>query len=56
MRSRWCNASPRGYSNKEIGTQLNLSIKTVETYRARAMDKLGIESRAALERGWLRSS
>jgi two-component system, NarL family, response regulator NreC len=51
----------QGYSNKEIGTQLNLSVKTVETYRARAMDKLGLESRAALvryalERGWLHSS
>jgi DNA-binding NarL/FixJ family response regulator len=51
----------QGYSNKEIGTQLNLSVKTVETYRARAMDKLGLESRAALvryalERGWLHTS
>ena len=51
----------QGYSNKEIGTQLNLSVKTVETYRARAMDKLGLESRAALvryalERGWLHNS
>jgi DNA-binding NarL/FixJ family response regulator len=51
----------QGYSNKEIGAQLNLSVKTVETYRARAMDKLGLESRAALvryalERGWLHSS
>lgn len=51
----------QGYSNKEIGAQLTLSVKTVETYRARAMDKLGLESRAALvryalERGWLHSS
>ncbi|HEX5690072.1 MAG TPA: response regulator transcription factor [Roseiflexaceae bacterium] len=50
----------QGYSNKEIATQLNLSVKTVETYRARAMDKLGIESRSglvryALEHGWLHS-
>ena len=30
--------------------QLNLSVKTDETYRARAMDKLGLESRAALVR------
>jgi two-component system, NarL family, response regulator NreC len=48
-----------GYSNKEIATQLNLSVKTIETYRARAMEKLGIDSRAelvryALEHGWLR--
>jgi DNA-binding NarL/FixJ family response regulator len=50
----------QGYSNKEIATQLQLSVKTVETYRARAMDKLGLESRSALvryalEQGWLRS-
>ncbi|MEN9937312.1 MAG: hypothetical protein RLZZ387_3891 [Chloroflexota bacterium] len=49
----------RGYSNKDIAAQLNLSVKTVETYRARAMEKLGLESRSALvryalERGWLR--
>lgn len=48
----------QGYSNKDIATQLNLSVKTVETYRARAMEKLGLTSRAALvryalERGWL---
>jgi two-component system, NarL family, response regulator NreC len=51
----------RGYSNKDVATQLSLSIKTVETYRARAMEKLGLESRAALvryalERGWLHTS
>ena len=51
----------QGYSNKEIATQLQLSVKTVETYRARAMDKLGLESRSALvryalEHGWLHSS
>jgi two-component system, NarL family, response regulator NreC len=51
----------QGYSNREIATQLNLSVKTVETYRARALEKLGLESRAALvryalEHGWLHSS
>jgi DNA-binding NarL/FixJ family response regulator len=51
----------QGYSNKEIATQLTLSVKTVETYRARAMEKLGIDSRSALvryalEHGWLHSS
>jgi DNA-binding NarL/FixJ family response regulator len=50
----------QGYSNKEIATQLTLSVKTVETYRARAMEKLGIDSRSALvryalEHGWLHS-
>jgi DNA-binding NarL/FixJ family response regulator len=48
----------QGYSNKEIATQLTLSVKTVETYRSRAMEKLGLDSRAALvryalEQGWL---
>jgi DNA-binding NarL/FixJ family response regulator len=48
----------QGYSNKEIATQLNLSVKTVETYKARAMEKLGVDSRVALvryalQRGWL---
>lgn len=50
-----------GYSNKEIATQLGLSIKTIETYKARAMEKLGIYSRVALVRyalqhGWLEQS
>lgn len=50
-----------GYSNKEIAAQLMLSVKTVETYRARAMEKLGIDSRAelvryALEHGWLHTT
>jgi DNA-binding NarL/FixJ family response regulator len=48
----------QGYSNKEIAAQLNISVKTVETYRARALEKLGIDSRSALvryalSRGWL---
>ncbi|MBX0328982.1 response regulator transcription factor [Oscillochloris sp. ZM17-4] len=51
----------QGYSNKEIATQLSLSVKTVETYRARAMEKLGLTSRAALVRyaidhGWLHTA
>jgi DNA-binding CsgD family transcriptional regulator len=48
----------RGHTNQEIADQLSLSIKTVETYRARAMEKLGLANRAALvryalARGWL---
>lgn len=48
----------QGYSNKEIAVQLHLSIKTVETYKARAMQKLGLSSRVdlvryATEQGWL---
>lgn len=51
----------QGYSNKEIAAQLMLSTKTVETYRARAMEKLGLDSRSglvryALEHGWLRTT
>lgn len=47
-----------GYSNKEIAAELNLSVKTVDTYKARAMEKLHLYSRTALvryalEQGWL---
>lgn len=47
-----------GHSNKEIAARLELSVKTVETYRARAMEKLGLHSRAdlvryAVQEGWL---
>ncbi len=47
-----------GYSNKEIAGQLTLSVKTVETYKARSLEKLGVYSRADLVRyaaqcGWL---
>lgn len=48
----------QGYSNKDVATQLGLSVKTVETYRTRACEKLGLSTRAALVRyalvrGWL---
>ncbi|MGH7944462.1 MAG: response regulator [Opitutaceae bacterium] len=51
----------QGYTNKEIASQLGLSVKTVETYKARSMEKLGLRSRvdivrAASERGWLGTS
>lgn len=39
-----------GHANKEIADTLYLSVKTVETYKARLMDKLGLKSRAALVR------
>ena len=47
-----------GHSNKEIAARLELSVKTVETYRARSMEKLGLGSRAdlvryAVQQGWL---
>ena len=48
----------QGFSNKEIASQLNISIKTVETYKARAVEKLGLFTRADIVRygvavGWL---
>jgi DNA-binding NarL/FixJ family response regulator len=50
-----------GHTNKEIATRLSIGVKTVETYKARAMEKLGLQSRAALvryavSRGWLQPS
>lgn len=49
-----------GHSNKAISARLNISVKTVETYKARAMEKLGFRSRVdvvryAAEQGWLAS-
>lgn len=51
-------AIARGHSNKEIAALLNIGLKTVETYKARAMEKLGLKSRVdivkvATARGWL---
>ena len=48
----------RGFSNKEIAAALALSVKTVETYKARMADKLGLRSRVdivryAARQGWL---
>jgi two-component system, NarL family, response regulator NreC len=48
----------QGYSNKEIAARLDLSVKTVETYKARAMEKLSLGSRVDIVRyataqGWL---
>ncbi len=48
----------RGFSNKEIAARLSINAKTVETYKARSLEKLGLKSRAdlvryALQRGWL---
>jgi two-component system response regulator NreC len=43
-----------GYTNQQIADHLYLSVKTVETYRARVMRKLELKSRAALVRYALR--
>jgi DNA-binding NarL/FixJ family response regulator len=50
-----------GYSNKEISAQLDIGTKTVETYKARLMEKLELHSRVeivmyALHQGWLKDS
>jgi DNA-binding NarL/FixJ family response regulator len=37
-----------GYSNKQIAVALNLNVKSVDTYKARARGKLGITSRVDL--------
>ena len=38
----------QGFTNQQIADQLGISIKSVETYRARVMEKLGLRSRADL--------
>ena len=50
----------RGFSNKEIAAQLKVSVKTIETYKTRSMEKLHIRSRVdivryAIRRGWLQN-
>ncbi len=50
-----------GYANKEIALQIGLSVKTVETYKARAMEKLGFGSRVdivryAVQQEWFKKS
>lgn len=47
-----------GHSNKEISNRLAISVKTIETYKARAMEKLGFKTRVdvvryASAKGWL---
>jgi two-component system response regulator NreC len=37
-----------GHTAPDIADKLNLSPKSVETYRARIMEKLGLDSRPAL--------
>ena len=50
--------SAQGWTIKEIASRLKLSVKTVETYKARASDKLRLRTRAEIVRfgaahGWL---
>ena len=41
-------AIARGFTSQEVAQQLQLSTKTVETYRSRIYDKLGLKTRADL--------
>jgi DNA-binding NarL/FixJ family response regulator len=48
----------QGHSNKELGAQLDVSVKTIEVHKANAMQKLGLRGRIellryALQQGWL---
>jgi two-component system response regulator NreC len=45
-----CTLLARGHTNQEIADSLFLSVKTIETYRARIAAKLGLRSRAELVR------
>jgi DNA-binding NarL/FixJ family response regulator len=50
-----------GYTNKEIGSYLTISVKTVETHKANILEKLDLRSRVemvryALRQGWLRET
>ncbi|MET0851208.1 MAG: response regulator transcription factor [Candidatus Rokuibacteriota bacterium] len=46
----------QGHTNREVADRLSLSVKTVETYRARLSEKLGLRTRAELFRVALRAS
>ena len=50
--------SALGFTNKEISRRLGVGVKSVETYKARGIEKLGLKTRAELVRyasaqGWL---
>lgn len=40
----------RGHSNQQVADQIRVSVKTVETYRTRLSEKLGLKGRAELYR------
>jgi len=51
----------QGFANKEIAAKLDISLKTVETYKSRSMLKLGLRGRAdivryAITQEWLRDN
>ena len=51
----------QGYSNKEISNQLKIAVKTVESHKAKLMEKLELKNRTeivryALRQGWLQDA
>src|SRR5262249_41661385 len=40
----------RGHTNREGAQRLSLSVKTIETYRSRLLDNVGLQNRAAMGR------
>jgi DNA-binding NarL/FixJ family response regulator len=47
-----------GFTNKEIASRLDVGVKSVETYKSRGLEKVGLKTRAELVRyasgqGWL---
>ena len=55
-----CATRPQGMSNKEIAARLDISTKTVETYKVRALEKLALRTRSDIVRygagrGWLQA-
>lgn len=50
----------QGHGVKAIAAKLNVGVRTIETYKARGMEKLGLKTRVnivryAIQRGWLKS-
>jgi DNA-binding NarL/FixJ family response regulator len=48
----------QGFTNKEVAARLGVGVKSVETYKSRGVEKLGLKTRAELVRyaavqGWL---
>jgi DNA-binding CsgD family transcriptional regulator len=40
----------QGHSNQQVADRIQVSVKTVETYRTRLSDKLGLKGRSELYR------
>ena len=61
MKPKCSRLTAWGHSNKEIASQLGLSVKTVEVHKTNGMRKLGMNSRLqlvryALLRNWFQDS